>query len=205
MTATPKVNIKWHAGKISHADRCHSLQQRPATIWFTGLSGSGKSTLAYELEQSLVRSGRVCYVLDGDNVRHGLNRDLGFSPQDRTENIRRIAEVAALFNDAGVIVISAFISPYLADREQARKIIGADNFVEVYLETPLTVCEGRDPKGLYAKARAGQLRDFTGIDAPYEAPASPDLALNTGSLSVTESIARLEALLQPRLMATNSQ
>ena len=169
-------------GEVSNKEREGLLKQRPATLWMTGLSGSGKSTVAYELEKKLMAAGHLCYVLDGDNVRHGLNRDLAFSPQDRTENIRRVAEVARLLNEAGVIVITAFISPYREDREQAKKILGEDRFIEVFVDTPIEVCEKRDPKGLYEKARAGLVTEFTGVNAPYEAPEAPALRLNTAEI-----------------------
>jgi len=174
-----KREIVWHHGQVSHTDRVLFYGQKPFTIWFTGLSGSGKSTLAFALERRLLDVGRACYVLDGDNVRHGLNRDLGFSPKDRTENIRRIAEVARLMNDAGLVVITAFISPFREDREMARGIVGADRFLEVHLDAELALCEGRDPKGLYKKARAGEIPGFTGISSPYEPPESPALSLDT--------------------------
>jgi adenylylsulfate kinase len=162
-------------------------------MWLTGLSGAGKSTLAVGLEQALVAAKRPCYMLDGDNVRMGLSRDLGFGPEDRHENIRRIAEVAALMNDAGLIVITAFISPYRADREMARKCIGAERFVEVYVDAPLAVCEKRDPKGLYRKARSGELLEFTGVSAPYEAPEAPAIVVDTAKRSVEQC---LDALFQ---------
>lgn len=167
------------------------LGQRPLTIWLTGLSGAGKSTLAAELEARLIDAGRACYVLDGDNVRQGLNRDLGFSPADRRENIRRVAEVARLMNDAGLIVITAFISPYREDRRMARDIIGSERFLEVYLSTPLAVCEARDPKGLYRRAREGGVSEFTGINAPYEVPEAPELVLNTDEFLVDEAVGML--------------
>ncbi|MFH0985300.1 MAG: sulfate adenylyltransferase subunit CysN [Candidatus Omnitrophota bacterium] len=173
------VAIHRQEGFVTAKDRARILKQRPATVWLTGLSGSGKSAVAYDLEKRLIAEGHACYVLDGDNVRRGLNRDLGFSPQDRTENIRRVAEVARLLNEAGMIVITAFISPYREDRERAREIIEKERFIEVFLDAPLTVCEKRDPKGLYAKARAGLIPDFTGVNAPYEAPVSPDMHLHT--------------------------
>ena len=159
-------NLVWHHGSVTAEDRGRLLGQVPLTIWLTGLSGAGKSTLAAGLEARLVAAGRASYVLDGDNVRHGLNRDLGFSPEDRRENIRRVAEVARLMNDAGLIVITAFISPYREDRRMARDIIGGERFLEVYLNTPLAVCEARDPKGLYKRARQGGVAEFTGINAP---------------------------------------
>lgn len=192
-------NIVWHRGKVTPADRARLLRQEAATIWLTGLSGSGKSTLAFELEHALVQQGYPAYVLDGDNVRHGLNRELGFSPQDRHENIRRIAEVARLLNDAGMMVITAFISPYRQDRAMARDIVGREHFLEVHLATRLHVCEQRDPKGLYRKARSGEISDFTGISAPYEAPDNPALTLDTASLSVEQSVAHILQKLAPRL------
>jgi len=196
-TAGPKSrNISEARGTVRRADREALTGQRGHTVWLTGLSGSGKSTIAYELERQLTAAGRLCVVLDGDNVRHGLNRDLGFSADDRTENIRRIAEVARLMNGVGVIVITSFISPYLKDRRDAREIIGDDHFMEVFLDTPLTVCEARDPKGLYKKARAGEIPQFTGITAPYEAPESPELRLATENLSPVECAGAVAALLE---------
>jgi len=155
------------------------LQQKGATIWLTGLSGSGKSTIAKELERQLTEQGKLCYILDGDNIRHGLNRDLGFSMEDRKENIRRIAEVAALMNEAGVIVITSFISPYLSDRSDAREVIGVERMIEVFIDTPLETCEARDPKGLYKKARSGEITQFTGISDPYEPPVNPEITIST--------------------------
>ena len=184
-------NITWSEGKVTAAERSKLLHQDAATIWLTGLSGAGKSTIAYELEKRMFEHGHIVYALDGDNMRHGLNRDLGFSHLDRTENIRRIAEVAKLFNNAGIFVVAAFISPYRADREMARDIIGADNFIETYLAAGLDVCEQRDPKGLYKKARAGTICDFTGVSAPYEAPESPALVIDTGKLSLQESVSEI--------------
>lgn len=188
----------WHGGSVTKAERQKLLNQQPITIWLTGLSAAGKSTLAFALERELIDRGHACYVLDGDNVRHGLNRDLGFSPEDRTENIRRIAEVARLMNDAGLIVIAAFISPYRMDRAAARKIIGQENFREVYVNTSLSVCESRDPKALYAKARAGKMAEFTGISSPYEEPEQPDLVIDTAHLSLDQSIASLLYLVNIR-------
>jgi bifunctional enzyme CysN/CysC len=176
------TNVTWQAGKVAPAERQRVLGQKAATIWLTGLSASGKSTLAFELERRILAAGHACYVLDGDNIRHGLNRDLDFSPSARSENIRRVAEVARLFNDAGVIVITAFISPYRGDRELARQTVGAGQFAEVFVDAPLEVCERRDPRGLYAKARAGAISDFTGVSAPYEAPEAPQLRLQTDQL-----------------------
>ncbi len=181
-------NLAWHAPIVTPEDRASLLGQQPITIWLTGLSGAGKSTLANNLELALHRRGRACFVLDGDNVRHGLCRDLGFSAHDRSENIRRVAEVAALMNDAGLIVITAFISPFRSDRALARQTIGTRRFTEIYLDTPLAICEQRDPKGLYKKARAGQLPMFTGVDSPYEAPEHPDCTIDTTRLTQQEAV-----------------
>lgn len=190
-----------HRGSVAAEDRARLLGQRGCVLWFTGLSGSGKSTLAHALERRLFENGRLAFVLDGDNVRHGLNRDLGFSAADREENIRRIGEVAALFADAGVITLVAFISPYLRDRQRAREAVGAERFVEVFLDAPLAVCEGRDPKGLYRKARAGEIAEFTGISAPYEPPPHPDVTLDTGCTGLEDSVERLLAHLAARGLA----
>jgi bifunctional enzyme CysN/CysC len=190
--ATPvSGSIAPEVGHVTPAQREALLGQRAVTVWLTGLSGSGKSTLAKALERRLMELGRPCYVLDGDNLRAGLNRDLGFSPEDRTENIRRAAEVARLMNDAGLVVVTAFISPYAEDRERARAIVGAERFLEVHLAADLATCERRDPKGLYRKARSGALPEFTGVSAPYEAPQSPDMSLDTGVLSVEAAVALL--------------
>jgi bifunctional enzyme CysN/CysC len=172
---TPAADVVWHHGAVRRGDRPSS----GATVWFTGLSGSGKSSVAVEVERALVAQGRPAYLLDGDNVRHGLNADLGFSASDRTENIRRIGEVARLFADAGVVALVPVISPYRADRARAREIheVVGLRFVEVFVDTPLALCEARDPKGLYARARAGEITGFTGIDDPYEPPERPDLRL----------------------------
>lgn len=196
----PNPAVVWHVGQVEGSERGKLLRQKPATVWLTGLSGAGKSTLAYALERRLVSAGHAAYVLDGDNVRHGLNSDLGFSPQDRSENIRRVAEVARLMNDAGLIVVTAFISPYREDRAMARRIIGDDCFLEVHVSTALGVCEARDPKGLYRRARAGQLPEFTGITAPYEAPEAPALAVDTERLPGEESVAAVFGLLMSRLL-----
>ena len=184
-------NIYWSHGKVTAAQRELRNGHRGCVLWLTGLSGSGKSTIATELERELFNLGRHVYILDGDNIRHGLCSDLGFSHKDRTENIRRVGEVAKLLADAGVICITAFISPYRADRELARKILPRDRFVEVYVNAPVSICEQRDPKGLYAKARAGQIKDFTGVSAPYESPANPEIELHTDKLTVPESIAKV--------------
>lgn len=186
--------IVYHGGQVSKAERCKLLNQQPITIWLTGLSAAGKSTLAFALERALIDLNHACYVLDGDNVRHGLNRNLRFSHEDRTENIRRIAEVAKLMNDAGLIVIAAFISPYRADRNLAQEIIGIDCFSEVYVSTSLSVCESRDPKGLYIKARQGNVSEFTGISSPYEEPESPDLLIDTAQTSLEIAVSQLISL-----------
>ncbi len=181
-------NIRKESGLVSRAERESLLGQRGVTLWLTGLSGSGKSTISQNTEKALVEAGHAAFVLDGDNIRHGLNRDLEFAAADRSENIRRIAEVARLFNDAGIVVLTAFISPFRKDRELARSIIGEENFVEIHVDTPLEVCEQRDPKGLYKKARSGEIRQFTGISDPYEPPASPALALHGFDRPVEESV-----------------
>jgi adenylyl-sulfate kinase len=188
--------ILWHVGRVTVADREQLFLQTPLTIWLTGLSASGKSTLAYALESDLITSGHACYVLDGDNVRHGLNNNLGFSEADRAENIRRIAEVAKLFNDAGLIVIAAFISPATTDREVARGIIGDRFFREVHVSTSLHVCEERDPKGLYVKARRGEVANFTGISAPHEIPVNADLVIDTATMSIEHAIGLLKSLIR---------
>ena len=184
----PASNLTFHVPTVSSADRERLLGQTGRVLWFTGLSGSGKSTLANATEAALHAAGRATFLLDGDNVRLGLNRDLGFSAQDRTENIRRIAEVAKLMADAGLVVLTAFVSPYAADRVAARAVVGEDRFVEIFVDTPLEECERRDPKGLYAKARAGQISDFTGISAPFEAPEAPNIHLLTAQRSVAECV-----------------
>ena len=186
------TNIIWHAGKVAPDERTAATGNRPCIVWLTGLSGCGKSTIAMSLEHQLVASGHPAYVLDGDNLRHGLNRDLGFSPEDRAENIRRAGEVARLLADAGVIAISSFISPYAADRDAIRAMAGPGQFVEVFVDAPLNICERRDPKGLYKKARAaiaeGRSLMLTGVDAPYEAPRHPEIHLHTESQSVEECV-----------------
>lgn len=192
-------DVTWQTSKVQASDRAKILNEDPATVWLTGLSGSGKSTIAFELERQLISTKHLVYVLDGDNVRHGLSRDLGFSPEDRTENIRRVAEVAKLFNDAGLIVITSFISPYQADRDLARKIIGSERFIETHLCTDLQTCEKRDPKGLYKKVRQGSIAEFTGISAPYEAPYNPEIILDTEMLSIADSVAKIMQQLLPRL------
>jgi bifunctional enzyme CysN/CysC len=189
-------NIYWSHGEVTAEQRALRNGHAGYVVWLTGLSGSGKSTISTELERELFNMGKHAYILDGDNVRHGLNSDLGFSPEDRKENIRRIGEVAKLFADAGIICITAFISPYRSDREMVRKMMNGERFVEVYVDAPLDVCEARDPKGLYAKARAGEIKDFTGISAPYEAPDKPEVVLKTAKCTVSESAAQIIEYLQ---------
>ena len=184
-------DIFWHASHAQIEEHHQQMQQHPATLWLTGYSGAGKSTLAYALEKRILAENHACCVLDGDNLRHHLNRDLGFSAQDRRENIRRAAEVARLMNDAGLMVITAFISPYREDRAMAREIIGADQFIEVHLSTSMDVCEERDPKGLYEKARSGKIPGFTGISSPYEAPLQADLTIDTAALSLEQATSLL--------------
>lgn len=190
-------NITWHHGDIARGDRERMSGHKAATLWFTGLSGSGKSTLAHAVENALFERGCRTYVLDGDNIRFGLNKNLGFSPEDREENIRRIGEVAKLFNEAGVITLTAFISPYKADRDKAREI-GGDSFIEVYVKCDLAVCEERDPKGLYKKARAGEIPEFTGISAPYEEPDKAELIIDTSSASLEDCAKEVLAYLETR-------
>jgi len=187
--ATKKAtNITWHSHKVKREDREKLLDQRGMVIWFTGLSGSGKSTIANEVSHKLQDLGKLNYILDGDNIRHGLNKDLGFSPEDREENIRRISEVANLFAESGVIVITAFISPYEKDRNFCRELVENDRFIEVYVKASLETCEKRDPKGLYKKAREGVIKDFTGISAPYEEPKKPEVILDSDKLSLEEEV-----------------
>jgi adenylylsulfate kinase len=191
-------NLTAVAHALSASDRATRYGHGGAVLWLTGLSASGKSTLSMALEVALTRLGYACYVLDGDNVRRGLNADLGFSPEDRTENIRRVGEVAALFADAGLICITAFISPYRADRERVRRSCG-DAFHEIHIATDLATCELRDPKGLYRKARAGDLQEFTGVSAPYEAPEQPELRIDTGGETIAASVERLLAYVVGRV------
>ncbi len=198
------TNIVWHETTVSKSEREKINGHRGCTLWLTGLSGSGKSTLANLVEKQLWERGAKAYVLDGDNVRHGLNQDLGFSPEDRNENIRRIGEVAKLFTDAGVINITAFISPYRADRDRVRAIMDAGDFVEVYVQCDLDECEKRDPKGLYKKARAGEIPEFTGISAPYEAPENAELVVTTTSQSAEQSAAEVLGYLESKGYLTAS-
>ncbi len=196
MTEQKATNIVWHQGAVTRADREKVNGHKSCVVWLTGLSGSGKSTIAVDLEKRLCERGVRTYILDGDNIRHGLNKNLGFSPADRTENIRRIGEVAKLFTDAGVVALTAFISPYRADRDQVRAIMAAGDFVEVHVDCPVEVCEQRDVKGLYKKARAGEIKEFTGISAPYEAPEKAELVINTAGQSVEASSEQILAYLE---------
>jgi adenylylsulfate kinase len=192
-------NIVRQEYQISSIQRVLHMGHKPLLIWFTGLSGSGKSTLANAVEQKLYAAGIKTYTLDGDNVRHGLNKDLGFGPEARTENIRRIAEVAYLMLDAGLVVLSAFVSPYLKDRQAIKEVVGNEGLMEVFVDTPLEVCEQRDVKGLYAKARAGQISDFTGISAPYQAPDRPDFRVDTSVTGLDDSASMLTELILKRI------
>ena len=195
--STPKSkNLTWHDGQVSRDDREKKLNQKGCTIWLTGLSGSGKSTIAVAAEQALAERGALTYILDGDNIRMGLNSNLGFSPDDRTENIRRIGEVSKLFTDAGVICFASFISPYRADRDQVREIMGEGDFIEAWVQATVETCEGRDVKGLYKKARAGEIPEFTGISAPYEEPNNAELLLDTNGQSVEDSVKQLVEYLE---------
>lgn len=198
--AQKATNITWHEGHVTREERQKNLGQKGVTLWMTGLSASGKSTIAVALEQVLLQRGHHAYRLDGDNIRMGLNKNLGFSAEDRAENIRRIGEVAKLFSDAGLITITSFISPYKADRDNVRQLHEDAKlpFLEVFVDLPIEVAEQRDPKGLYKKARAGQIKGFTGIDDPYEAPAQPELHLRTDQLSIQESVEKLLELLELR-------
>lgn len=198
MSQPKSKNLTWHHGKLNKEQRQECLGQQGAVIWFTGLSASGKSTVAREVELALVENGIYSYVLDGDNIRQGLNSNLGFSPDDRKENIRRIGEVAKLFCESNVITLTAFISPYKSDRELARKLVPEGQFFEIYCGASVEECEQRDPKGLYKKARAGEIPEFTGISAPYEAPDKAELILHTGKETLEESTQRVLQLLQDR-------
>jgi adenylylsulfate kinase len=191
-------NVVWHDHRVSKAERRKLNNHNSCVVWFTGLPSSGKSTIASEVEHQLNSKGIRTYLLDGDNVRHGLNSNLGFSPEDREENIRRIGEVAKLFVDAGIITLVAFISPYRKDREKARHILEAGEFIEVYVKCPAEVCEQRDPKGLYQKARQGEIREFTGVSAPYEEPLHPEIVLETDRLAVDESVKKIIDYLENR-------
>lgn len=198
MTESRATNITWHEGHVTREERSSLLKQKGATLWFTGLSASGKSTIAFTLEHALVQRGHLAYVLDGDNIRHGLNKNLGFSAVDREENIRRIGEVAKLFADCGAITMTSFISPYRKDRDTVRELhlAGQLAFFEIYLNTPIETCEQRDPKGLYKKARAGQLKNFTGIDDPYEAPLQPELTIDATTNTPQEATLKIMEFLE---------
>ena len=198
MAEQKATNIVWHQGAVTRADREQMNGHKGCTVWLTGLSGSGKSTIAVDLEKRLLERGVHAYILDGDNVRHGLNKNLGFSPADRTENIRRIGEVAKLFTDAGLVTLTAFISPYRADRDQVRALMQPGEFIEVHIDCPVEVCEQRDVKGLYKKARAGEIKEFTGISAPYEAPLQPEMSIDTSGQSVEASALQILAYLEKR-------
>ena len=197
MAEQKATNVTWHEHRVSKAERCKQNGHKGAVLWFTGLSGSGKSTIANTVDHKLFEMGKHTFVLGGDNIRMGINKNLVFSPEDRTENIRRIGEVSKLYTDAGILVMTAFISPYLEDRNQVREIMGDGEFIEVLVKASLETCEERDPKGLYKKARAGEIKGFTGIDAPYEAPENPELVLDSDSKGIDELadevIAYLEA------------
>jgi adenylylsulfate kinase len=198
MSEPKSTNITWHQGAITRHDRQRLLKQKGVTLWLTGLSASGKSTIATLVEQRLIAAGHLAYRLDGDNIRHGLNKNLGFSAEDRTENIRRIGEVARLFTDAGVIVLASFISPYQKDRDAVRSLMSPGEFVEVYVKVSLATAEKRDPKGLYKKARAGEIKQFTGIDDPYEAPASPEVIIDTEVSDANTSAESIVSFLEAR-------
>lgn len=200
MAEQKATNVHWHEGEVTRTDRHKILGQKGATIWFTGLSGSGKSTVAVALETELAKRGKLSYRLDGDNIRLGINKNLGFSAEDRTENIRRIGEISKLFVDTGVIVLSSFVSPYRADRDIVRKLHaeGGMEFIEVFVDVPLEEAEKRDPKGLYKKARAGEIKNFTGISDPYEAPLAAEIVLNTHEMTLEQEVAALLAALEAR-------
>ena len=200
------TNIVWHEASVDRQSRAQQRGHRSAILWFTGLSGSGKSTLANAVNAALFEQGLATYVLDGDNIRHSLCKDLGFSDSDREENIRRIGEVAKLFLDAGVIVLTAFVSPFRADRDKARKLVDVDDFIEIHCAADLSICEERDTKGLYAKARAGEIKDFTGISSPYEDPASPELKINTGEQNLEKCVESvLKTLLDRKVIPATHQ
>ena len=202
MTEQKATNVHWHQGDITGEDRNNLLGQKGATLWFTGLSGSGKSTIAVALEKALFQRGKLTYRLDGDNVRLGINKNLGFSAQDRAENIRRIGEIAKLFVDAGVIALSSFISPYQVDRQLVRELHAESGypFVEIFVDCSLSTAEERDPKGLYKKARAGEIKNFTGISAPYEAPQNPDVEIKTEEETVEESVHKIITHIENKLI-----
>jgi adenylylsulfate kinase len=184
-------NIVWHNHQVSKKERSKRIAQKPAILWFTGLSGSGKSTIANALEEVLFNNGNFTYLLDGDNIRHGLNKDLGFDDKSRIENIRRVGEVSKLFVDSGLLVLTAFISPFTSDRVLVRQLVDADEFIEVFIDTSLDICEQRDPKGLYKKARAGEIKDFTGIDSPYEKPFKPEIHIKNDNISIENACGQI--------------
>lgn len=188
---TAATNVVWHDSKVTKESRCAHKAQKPCILWFTGFSGSGKSTIANAVEHRLAELKQHTYLLDGDNVRHGLNKDLGFTDEDRIENIRRIGEISKLFVDAGLIVVTAFISPFRAERQLVRDLVDEGEFFEVYMSTPLETCEQRDPKGLYKKAREGKIKNFTGIDSDYEPPENPEVTLDTSTMTVEECVDRV--------------
>lgn len=192
------TNVVWHAHQITPEERAQRAGQKPCLLWFTGLSGSGKSTLANALERRLFAANHFTYVLDGDNVRHGLNRDLGFTAEDREENIRRIGEVGKLFVHAGMIVLTAFISPFRSDRRMVRSLLEEGEFIEIYVRAPLDLCEDRDPKGLYKRARSGEIPNFTGIDSPYEVPVKPEIIVDTSENDLETGVSQLEEALRER-------
>lgn len=196
MTQIKATNIVWHEGHVDRGQREGLLKQKGVLVWLTGLPSSGKSTVAYTVEHALVERGHLAYVLDGDNIRHGLNKNLGFSAEDRTENIRRIGEVGKLFADTGVVTLASFVSPYRADRDAVRELMAAGDFIEVFVDTPLELCEERDPKGLYKKARAGEIPNFTGISDPYEAPEAAELVIKTADCSLEEAAVQLLSYLE---------
>lgn len=189
-------NIVWHAHQVSREERVQQKRQKPCVLWFTGLSGSGKSTIANEVEAQLFKRNKHTFLLDGDNVRHGLNKGLSFSEEDRIENIRRVGEVAKLFTDAGLIVLTAFISPFEKDRTMVRELMSDREFIEVFVDAPIEVCEQRDPKGLYKKARAGEIKDFTGIDSPYEAPSFPEVHIINDGVSIEDAASQVVRYLE---------
>jgi adenylylsulfate kinase len=202
MTEIRATNVVWHEGHVERTKREQLLKQKGCTIWLTGLPSSGKSTIAFSLEHLLIQQGRLAYVLDGDNIRHGLNKNLGFSAEDRAENIRRIGEVAKLFADAGLMTITSFVSPYRADRDLVRKLHDEAKipFIEVFIDTPVATCEERDPKGFYKKAREGKIPQFTGVSDPYESPLKPELVLKNGEKKVEETVTKLLTYLQQKGM-----
>lgn len=198
MAEVKATNIVWHEGHVAREQREALLNQKGVLIWLTGLPSSGKSTIAFTVEHALIERGRMAYVLDGDNIRHGLNKNLGFSAEDRAENIRRIGEVGKLFADTGVITLSSFVSPYRADRDDVRALMNDEDFIEVFIDTPLKVCEIRDPKGLYKKARTGEIPNFTGISDPYEPPENPELVIYTVDSTPQQAAQQIITLLETR-------